>query len=308
MKKSLISLALLALIGTAAHATKCDDGLDYSAHPEGRCDWYYQGTDPTIPKGGSPATATSNSAAGALAGAGAAAGVDSRIIVDASGAPVSAQQLQEQRQQQQAIGQGGAAAGGTGVGGAGGGLSGTIGVNGGTTNYNNSTRVTTLYLPPLPMGPALPPMQSSDTKAITTACTPQKIVYREPVVVLVRNSFGPDYMAQVGWDESLRDAKEDFKIKKVPVAYDVNGAIIYRDVPYGTQAVIKSELMNAASGTSFAFGGLGKSAGAQVGGMDQGAVQRWVSAIHVFECPLDLAPAVVTKEKLVETERKAIRQ
>lgn len=297
---SLLALAIAA--ASPAFATKCADGLDFSEHPEGRCDWYYAGTDPSRPAAaGATSASTANSGAGAFAGAG--ASLDSRIVVDASGAPVSAEQRQEQRQrqQQQQL-----------VNATGGGLSGTIGVNGGSTTYNNSTKISTLILPALPMGAALPPFSASNSSATITACTTRKIVWREPVTVLVRNSFWPDHVEHVGWDESLRDdpkAPNGYILKRVPVAYGPNGEIIYRDVPHGTQALIKKELTNSASGATAGFG-LGGSGGAgQLSATSQGVIQRWTTSIDVFDCPLDLAPAKVIEKAnpavvFIETDRK----
>lgn len=285
MNKSLLALALIAAIGSA-HATTGHD----------------------TPKGSNGQPGGSTSSAGGGGGGGGGSGLAAAIAANEAAAKAAADAAakatsdQAQQQAQRAAAEANGTALGQGGNATGNGLNGSIGVTGGATTYNNTTRINTLILPPLPMGPALPAFAPSNTNAVTTACMPQKIIWREPVEVLVRNSFGPDYTQQVGWDESMRDAKEPFSLKLVPVAYDSLGQIVYRHVPYGTQAIIKKELINAASGSSFAFGGIGKSAGAQVGGMDQGAVQRWVTSIDLVPCPLDLKPAVITTTEYVEIE------
>lgn len=279
MNKTLIALSL-ALASTGAAATYCQDGSTIESHPNGNCNY----TPPKTPGfEGVKVEVSPNASSDAQAKA--AAQSSASIKASQSTAVSNRQGQQQQQAQRQSLNNTNAnqSAGGSVV------------IEG--NQAGSGDRNTTFFLPPVIHGPSLPPMVSGKTDATVTPCSWRKEVWQRPVFMLVRNSFFPDEMTQVGWDDFTKDMPERFLIVQVPVGRDAYGAIIYSEMASGTQLIIKAEPLNSSSGASFSIGGVGGKGGGQFGGMDQGAVQQWVSNITAVECfiPVErVAPAPYT--------------
>lgn len=277
MNKSKFLLAVvLSALSFAASATKCADGLDISAHPDGNCNWYYQGTDPTASKG-----TGSKASAGAVAGS--AVDVNTAVVVDARGAPVSNEQRQQQQQRQRQ----GQAQGQTSE-------NNNQNVNNINTGSSGDSSYRATYtswaLPSLSVQAATVP--SAFMMPIVRRCDARVHKISEPVY---GTAFGP----AGGQSDVLLGRRDDIQ----PVFYNWDGTIgepfeivdIWGTDPDGRRAVIGQQMrghevignaavISASTSRGINIFGVHETTGGGLGLAGSGAMQQMTQQLNVFPC------------------------
>lgn len=292
--KAALTLIALACAASAASATKCPDGLDFSAHPDGNCNWYYQGTDPSRPAGaaGASASSASDASAGAAALAGVKSSIDNRVVVDASGAPVSNEQRQQQQQQQaQRLNNQNTAGGGVGTGG-------SVVIEGAQAGSGSSYQYTAWV--PMGLSVAASAVPSASTMPIVRRCDARVRVYPERVIGYDKGAFGGLTEVTLGYRDRIdvyldwdgRPSREPFETVNVyekdafgAFVLDPEGApIITEQRLIGSEVIGGMTALSTTSGASIVANLLDNGRGAAGGVGTSGGMQQQAQVLNVFPC------------------------
>lgn len=280
MNKTLALLSL-ALASTGAMATKCPDGkTDPSQHPDGNCNWFYEGTQPST--AGSTAEANSQAKAAAKA-------QSSATVGDVSN---------RQRQQQQQAQQQGQVLTNRNVSTSSGGAGGSVVIEG--NQSGSGDRSSFVAWAPVIHGPAAPALASANLVVVPGVCGPRVRVITSQIVGQHYGPAGGRYEENRGYMETLGPWLNDDGNPGAP--------FVWRDgFMLGHVVTQYAAVVGTSSAASFSLGGFVDSKGLQGGAAGSGAAQQLVKSIQVSDCVYAMPkPEVVQPTVIYQTRTRTI--